>query len=557
MDNRNTLAMVATVSLALLFLFSSVNASYVSLVAGNITLIRISADMNTSRWGGIVGTATQTGDDSVNSIMTINLMSGYVYDFPNLKGSNLITNDREYYYAVLPVNVQINTSDIENTTETDLEENQLFDPSHYPQFYPGYYNYSDNPQKTFCQDGCHYTNISIGGIWFKGIYTMLDIGVPEILLKYKVNSSLTVPMYLVPISQYTAYNHSPANMEFILPALESGSLYYLYILSKAPSYNLTVWIDGVQTLDIPQTALTYNVTAVARNIYTGSIAPNVTVALFEENGADIFLPYKLSGYISQGIAMANTDSNGRVTFILAPTEYGDIANYTVGVGIYQSRDNTIVKRKYFNLEDYNTILFESKELSGGLGNNAKVIVNAMNQIVNSLYVWASKLEEAHEYILYYNTDTGEYYFIKDNGITHLSNITLQTGVPNVISVVMENNAGQITNGLVSVKESDGYLIMNPTYNPLETGYKTHEARLRYIPTSTQFVICPTSYGNVHSKIEIDLYDENKNLLKNITVGINPTLDTSGGGIPYSSNALKTEINKMVQVLYSLYYSLNY
>ncbi len=530
---------------------SVAHAYYVSLVSGHTYLLELRAEMNTSRWGGLTGNASGTAWDSPNHFGQVTVGEGII-DVLSLPGSNLITNDEEYYYAALPADVTINTSNILNTTEADLEQNQLFDQTNYPQFYPDYYGYSDNPKATFCKYGCDYRNISIGGVWFRGVYVNVKYGVPEILLKYRVDTSTIVPMYLVPISDYTGYDYSPTNMEMILPA---NKTYYLYILSKAPSYNLTVYIDGIQTLDIAQTALAYNVTAVARDIYSGALAPNITVAVFEENGNDIFLPYRLNGYVTQTVAMGQTDNNGRITFIVAPTEYPEITNYTIGVGIYQARDDTIVRKQYFHLQNFNEIVHQAKTIPGTLGDEVKVAVNAMNSLVNSLYIWASTLEQAYVYTLYYDKGTGDYYFTKNYGSTHYSNITLKTGAPNVISLVMRDN-GNPSSGYILARELDGYLIMNPPYNSTVTGFKTHRARLRYIPDGNQFVITPTSYGDVHGTVTLSVYDDNLNLLKNITVGVDSSLEPRTGAIYQPMDALKTQVNAMNSVIYSLYYSLN-
>ena len=530
------------------FSYKALSQDYIGTLAGHIYFARVDGEQQTGRWAGIVGTTSGYLEESPYSFGYIPIDSATIYTatFP---GSNFPKD--KYYYVATIENITFNLTRVENVTISDLEEFGIFNQSNFPVFHPDYYVYSDNPKNTFC---CYKEDILVGGEWFSAFVITLKQDTKYYLLKYKLNDTTEIPLFLVYYSDYTGYDGNSYNFQFMLPI---GKTYYFYMISKEPAYKLTVWIDGQQTTSFSQTALTYNLTVRVTDLYTGFPVENVSVIAFEENGNNIFIPKRLSGLISRGYSIARPDSNGVVQFIVAPTEYPTINDYSIGVGIYSPSTEEIVRR--INLTVVNSLSIEriKKTFSpSNLLDNTKVAVNAMNQIISSLYKWANEEQRAYVYQLVYNVDTGSYYFLNLSDYKTYPNVTVKTGAPNVFTVRLEDHLGNSVNGYALVREKDGYLLFGPTYNPPEISNKTNYHELFYIPTDTQFIITPTSYGDANSEITINILDTGKRKIGSVSLQIDKSLEPRTGGIPFQDDAMKVVINAMNSVGYSLYYSLN-
>lgn len=543
---------ISLIASSVYFSYRSFSQDYIGTIAGHIYFAKIDGQQQTGKWGGIVGIVSGTLEESPYSFGYIPIDTATIYTatFP---GENF--QKGKYYFMATTENITFNITKVENVTINDLEEFGIFNQSNFPVFHPNYYVYSDNPKNTFCPNGyCTKEDIMLDGKWFNAIVITLKQNTKYYLLKYKLNSTTEIPLFLVFYDDYSGYDNNYYNFQFMLPI---GKTYYFYIISKEPAYKLETWIDGTKTDTFQQTALPYNLTIRVTGLYTGFPIENISVMAFEENGNNIFIPKRLSGLISRGFSVATTDENGFVQFIVAPTEYPTTPDYSIGVGIFSDSTQEVIRRVNLTLTNSLSIERQKKSFSpSNLLDNAKVSVNAMNQIISSLYKWANEEQRALVYQLVYDIDTGSYYFRNLTDYQIYPNVTVKTGAPNVFTVSLQDSSGNPVSGYVRVREKNGYLLFSPTYNPPVISNKTNYHDLFYIPSDTQFIIAPTSYGDANSQITIDIYDVAKRKISSVPLAIDKSLEPRTGGIPFQDDDMKVIINAMNSVGYSLYYSLN-
>ncbi|NIA04186.1 MAG: hypothetical protein GWP09_02440, partial [Nitrospiraceae bacterium] len=428
-------------------------------------------------------------------------------------------------------NTSFNLSDVRNSSYSDLDEaSGLFDSV--------MYDGKDDPQHTFsCTNGPVFT---ILGNNFTGCYVTLKNNIKVGLLKYYYGGSY-FPLYIVDSSSYSCYDGSNCNYEFMLPL----DTYYFYYVSKEPMYAINVWIDGQQTTHFSQTALPYIVKLRVTNYFTHESISNVTAALVEDNGNNIFVPWRLNGIVSRAMTTAKTDSDGSATFVAAPTKYGTMSSYSF------IQNDQIIKSVRLYVDHSDSTEYVKKPIQPSvLLDNAKVSVNAMNQITNSLYIWANSAS---------GTDSPQPQAVKQDLTVYTNGsytpITLQTGAPNVIDVTLKEPSGVIENGYINAEENDGYLVMNPTYNQTTYAPKKRVHEFFWIPTTQEFIVTPTSYGQANSIVSLKVYDSYYNLVANVKCNVIDSFEPRNG-VSYNNDNLKVIINSMNSVLNSLYYSMN-
>ncbi len=533
-----------------------VHAQSISVRAGYITKATLYAQASTWRWGGVIGFLASgscpTTRDSVSP--PIHAVGGFIRE---VSLSYLDCKDGKHYIAAFPLigissDYKINASLIKNVTLQDLEEFGLFNETNYPIFHPHYYEKSDNPKTTFC---CENETLLINGKPFTAFKIILKEDVPLYLLKYEYNSTFSVPLFLAKLSDYTCYNSTPCNFELMFP--DGKHHYNLYILPKYPVYEIKVWIDGEETMEFEKTALPYNLTVKVIDAFTKIPVPNVEVMVFEENGNNIFVPKTLSGKISRGMSYATTNANGIAEFIIAPTKYTDVEEvYSIGVGLY-SDSLEIQKRINLTVSEWRSIPREKKRISNpSLSDNAKASVNNMNQIINYLYKWCNEYKKAWQYEIEFYTN-GSYRIKNLTDGQYYSSAILKTGAPNVLTIKILNPDGTSSSSAYAIiEEKDGYLVFNPTLNPSAVSPSKHVHKGFKFYNNEKIIITPTSYkGFTSTTVKLKLYSSSGSLLGEIEFGVDDTLSFDGGSA-YSDDALKTMVNAINQVIYSLYYALN-
>ncbi len=541
---EKTIKILFLLVVLILILTTKTYSDSIQTESGNSYYAKLESLSPTTHWAGlVVNHNSQTLDDSVNPFLTSTIDTPIItqVQFP---GYNL--KDEQHYYAAM-IPSTFSTNNIINVTLTDLESEQLFRSAEFPVFYPDYDSINDNPKETFC---CTTATVTLGGKNFTAFEATLPQGVKYYLLKYDEGGGSYTPLFLTEIKDEICYNNLACVSEFILPV--TNIQYNFYALSKYPVYDYTVYIDGTQTTTIPQTALPYNLTVLVKDAYTGQIADNVSVLIAEDQGQNIFIPYKLSGIIHTAYAIGKTDTNGYETFIVAPTVYPTDANYNIYLGVLVEND-IISSKKSLTVLQKDQIVRQSKPLQPNvLYDNVKTTVNSMNQIVNTLFKWSSQMLQAKKFKITYDRGTKTFsYYNYQNGS---ASILLKTGAPNIIETSLEN-FGFPQNGYAKIEEKDGFLILNPyTGNiPLKEKIRRHKQKT---PVGTNIIITPTSLGAVQSNITITFYDQSGNYLNQTTLPIDSDLNIQAGGVFYNDDSLKTIVNAMNSVVYSLFYALN-
>ncbi len=517
-------------------------ADNISIRSGHSYYAKLEAISETLHWAGLIvnhNTNSLSESTSWFASMTLNTP---VISSTQFAGDNL--KDGQHYYAAM-VSDTLSLSLIKNVSSTDLEESNMFDQGNFSTFYPSYSLMKDSPNGTFC---CSTEQITISGTNFTAFKITQQSNVEYYLLKYGEGTG--TPLFIVPIKDATCYNSTACVSQFLLPI--SDESYYFYALSAFPSYQYTVYVDGAQTSTISQTALPYNVTIDVVNAVTSQPAPNVSIVVGEDDGQNLFIPYRLSGYISESYSVGLTDGSGRETFLVAPTVYPSITNYSLYVGVINN--GIIGSKQEITITQKDSLVQQSKPLTpSSLFDNAKVSVNAMNQINSFLFQWSSQLLQAKKFTVVYELNSNSFTVV--DHVSGGSNMTLKTGAPNVVTLSVTSGGIPQSGYNGRIKEQGGYLIMNPYTASSPFTAKTRVGR-QLVPTLTEFIVTPTSLGTIQPNITFEVVDSTGSTVDTLTAYIDPSLNIVSGGAFYNNDLLKTVVNAMNSVLSSLYYSLN-
>ncbi|MFC1801185.1 hypothetical protein ACFLZB_01880 [Nanoarchaeota archaeon] len=340
---------------------------------------------------------------------------------------------------------------------------------------------------------------------------------------------LTVPMNL---TDNTTNMHAAS--------CNASHAYDTSICCDLSTTELTVYVDGTESDNFSKTALPYLVDVVS--------TPDTKIGIFEENANVIFFPLKLSGSLTRSLTIGETDSNGNITFVVAPTRYNS-DNYSIYVAKLDNSYN-IVDQLNLSVISYSAIPQEKKSFSDqDIADDTKIGVNSMIYVVNSLYIWANSPPQANIFN----------FTVYENGTYTLSSSTtddkFQTGAVNLINVTLKNSTDQIISGYVEPKELEGLLMINPIYKSPYTGSKNHTLFNRYTPTSQEFFLTPTSYSPASSQVELLIYNSTYDAVANITMSINENLEPRSG-VSYENDDLKQAISNAYFVIQNLYYALN-
>ncbi|MGM5480081.1 MAG: hypothetical protein ACQESC_01340 [Nanobdellota archaeon] len=544
---RNLTIIVFIIGLSLVSLIPFVQADSLDFISGFSYFTTLETTAPSGRWAGL--TITNSGDplpsESTTSFIDFPITTPTISE-ESFPGANYL--DGDHYFAAM-LDDTFNLSNVKNISLSDLDSEQLFSSSDFPDLYPNYYDNNDNPQITF-QD--NMTSILLGGENFTAFKISLAQNVDYYLLSYDVGGN-TRPLFIVPFDYQTCYKGTSCVGEFLLPT--SPNSYNFFLLNKYTTYDYRVWIDGIETNSFPQTALPYNVTVQVSNLYSGELVPFVDVVIGEHDGQNIFVPKRLSGYITDSYTAGTTDSQGFETFLAAPTVYPSIANYSIFVAVL--KQNNLISKELLSVASKDTLVRQSKPLTpSSLYDNAKASVNAMNQIANSLFKWSSQYLSAKKFKIEYDVDTNSFTTYDLQISDFMSNpIELKTGAPNVISTIVRQGGLIQSDYEIRIREKEGYLIMNPYTgsSPLNEKQRYHR---QTVPASQEFVLTPTSLGSVDSNVTLQIISPTGQLVDEIDLTINPNLVYTGG-IYYDDDLLKTIVNAMNQILNSLYYSLNF
>ena len=540
------------VVILLVLIIAFANADTIDLLAGHSYYVDIEANSMSNNWVGLkvvndIFPLQDRIDSFISVISPIPSIVGVTFPGANLK-------DDEHYYAAMLPNVDINLNNIFNTSSGDLAPDQLFSEDQFSTFYPDYASRSDNPSQTFI-DGSEI--ILVGGVNYTALTTEVAENITYYLLKYN-NSGKMTPLFLSRIADANCYNMTSCVSEFMLPI--NPDHYYFYVLSENEEYEFATYIDGSSTASdvFSQTALPYIVRVDATYLYTGLPAENLSIIIGEENGQNLFVPYKLTGYVSDAYSIGIANSSGSETFLISPTVYPTLDNYSIYVAALVNDDVVSIDEFTVTLKD--ELVTQSKPVfPSTLYDNAKASINAMNQLNSALFQWSSEIVRAHKYRVVYELTTGNFttYRYTNPSFYVQEDITLKTGAPNVFLVYVQDSGVPQANYYSKLQEKEGYLIMNPytESSPLD---EKDRRDFHELPIGTEFIITPTSYGMIDSTINLSIINGSGHIMDTLVLDINSSLNFNPTeGISYNNDILKEVVNAMTQILNSLFYALNF
>lgn len=516
-------------------------AAQIGVIAGHSYYVELDASMGTISWAGaevsLSSTVLSESRFPISAPMT--LATSMIWK-PTFPGGNFI-DDHHYLGIMFPGEFDLNN--VYDVTPADLSINGMFSQTNYPQFYPKYLSLSDAPDKTFTEQ----SSIMIGGQNYTSYRALLANNIYLHVVKYEESPGVFSPLFLVKLEPATCFTGTACLGEFLVPV--SSRPYNFYILSDLPQYSYRIWVDGVETNYFPQTGIPHELTFEVTNIFTDSPEPNANIFVAEEDGQNLFLPYRLSGYVTETFSVGLTDPSGMETFIVTPTKYGEIDNYKIHYGVFFG--TAITSPGELNITTFDTLVQQKKTFTQpGLTNNLKVAVNAMNSISDYLYRWA----DSNTALMWrVNYDVGSGLFTTYEGGSP-GPITLKTGAVNVIDFDVKLGAASLPNYQVRVKEGDGYLIMNPYTGSSPLTQKTR-SHYQIVDTPTQLIITPTTYNDVSSTITVEVIDPSFQVINTYVFNVDSNLENPSGNF-FSNNLLKTISVAMKQILSSMFYSLN-
>ncbi|MBN1175380.1 hypothetical protein JXA48_01930 [Candidatus Woesearchaeota archaeon] len=516
-------------------------AAPVDIEAGHSYYVELDATMGTLNWAGaeVSLSSVQIPESRFPITAPMTLATPMIWK-PTFPGGNF-ADDHHYFAAMFPNQFDLNN--VHDMTPADLAINGIFSAADYPQFYPDYLTKKDAPDKTLVEQ----STIMIGGQNYTSYRVLLVNNIYMHVLKYEESPGVFSPLFLVKLEPATCFTGASCFSEFLLPV--SSRSYNFYALSDLPQYSYRVWIDGVETNYFPQTGLPHELTFEVTNIFTDSAQPNAKIFVGEEDGQNLFLPKRLSGYVTEAFSVGSTDASGMETFIVTPTKYGTIDDYKIHYGVFFG--TAITSPRELNITSSTTLVQQKKTFTQpGLTNNLKVAVNAMNSISDYLYRWADS-NKALMWGINYDVGSGVFTTYDDGSP---GPITLKTGAVNVIDFDVKLGAASLPNYQVRVKEGDGYLVMNPYTGSSPLTQKTR-SHYQVVDSPTQLIVTPTTYNDVSSTISVDIIDPSFQVINTYVFAVDANLEDPVGSF-FSNNLLKTISVAMKQILSSMFYSLN-
>ena len=541
--------------IVLIVLFSSLTLFFIAfgdniaITAGKAFYLELTSDSDTTNWVGI--SITSNGQDlSESQYSFINYqfsIEGVVANLP-LSGKNF--DDDNHYYGIMD-DMELNTNNIEAISVSDLYSNQLFPIEDYPSFYKkGYDNNNDNPLNTFCPNMvCNEVLVPIGGNNYSAFkITLNENGINPrsyYLLKYKSSSGKYIPLFLSEIK--TGICHHGTNMclsEMIFP--KSSNNRFLFAISKVPVYDITTYVDGVESTIFPYTARPYLLDVEVRGLYDGLLKEGADVIVAENNGMNNFIPVQLSGLYSTAYSVGKTDQNGLETFLVAPTQTTITNNYKIYAAVLYKGVPGSIENMY--VSSYTSFDSSKKRITPTeLKDNAISSIIASSQIVENLFKIILNNKAKFVYLTYDVSDNS-YSLKTQTGIP----TSLKTGAPNILDLTVKNGGTTLSSYSGKIKENDGYLIIDPTTKGVNLNDKT---RLQYqtFSSTKNIIITPTSYGPRKSNITIEILDPNDVKVDEITLNIDSTLEINSAEYSsYSSTAMSSFVTMMSQLQESLF-----
>ncbi|MFH1396424.1 MAG: right-handed parallel beta-helix repeat-containing protein, partial [archaeon] len=274
--------------------------------------------------------------------------------------------------------------------------------------------------------------------------------------------------------------------------------------NASTTYNITVWIDNVETDQFNRTAVPHRV--LVNITQNGLPSGNITVGIAEQNGRNFVFPLVETGNNFEALVTNLTNSSGLVEFIIAPTRYNNESPYNISVNIYSGGGVTQSKN----------LSLSSDALSLGTEVVGKTLPG-INILKNNMESWLSLTLFMKSWV---NDGKGVYQSINVSQVggssTTLSPI--QVGAINVINITLLNSSNQSVSGTLTPLEDYGWLLHAST----SPSANNHSTQLTNFNITNLLYTMGTLY-NVDANYSIAVYNETGELVTTLYFEQNDTL----------------------------------
>ena len=272
------------------------------------------------------------------------------------------------------------------------------------------------------------------------------------------------------------------------------------------AYDITIWVDGVETLTFENASQPYNVTVKVFNSDTLQPIKNAKVEFNERSGASIFTAPQSSA-TSMGRGVVYTDSNGFASLTIIPTGYAAPSDYNLSVIVYNNESGAEMVRKYMNLANTGAV---EASFPISIPNRVEVA----NTLTRVLSVWSYSNE-------WVSNSEGRRYSVNvsNTGVLEVESDYLNVSLPVTFEVYAYKEGAQ--QGVkVFLKEKNGNLM----FVTPQSGVISYGIGNATTDSSgwANFTIIPTGYGASNYNVTLIIYDQNGNYLNETWF----TVDTS-------------------------------
>jgi len=258
-------------------------------------------------------------------------------------------------------------------------------------------------------------------------------------------------------------------------------------------YNITIYVDGVDTLTFENNSQPYNMTVYV--LKSGFPLSGATIEFKEKDGTQIFAAKQMGATTwAQGNITTGGNGYGNVTII--PTGYGAGSSYNISINIYDNEELKLTK--YMKLTDTGTA-----EVSHS------VSVPNSNQIADTLTKTLTVWSYVNNWIG--NNRGREYSIIIDSdGEIHNPYSQMNVSVPASLDIYAYGDTVAQQGVKIHLREKNGNtLFLAPQTGAISIG----EANATTDTSGmTNFTIVPTGYGASSYNVTMLIYDENNNYL---------------------------------------------
>lgn len=296
------------------------------------------------------------------------------------------------------------------------------------------------------------------------------------------------------------------------------------------TYNITVWVNGVDTLQFENCSQPVNVTV--RVTKWGNALANANVTFNERDGANVYVAPQ-TGATSFGIGNLTTNVNGIASLAVIPTGYSSLSTYNISVNVYDN--NAKVLTKYMTLSS-----------SAIASATHSITVPNPNDVANTLTKTANVIDKARTWN---NNNAGRSYSINvsSSGEINISNKTLEINVPSsfVLRAYMDDMKAGVKFEFKEYNASLMFVVPQTGVESLGIGNLTTNSS-----GMEDITIIPTGYSASNYNVSFVVYDVNGDYLNmtyfNITTSLTDYYSTGQGFI--NGNDIANTLTKAANVL---------